>query len=49
MKAQFRTAGRLEVPVVLVWKGEGEPVDVQTEDERAEVPLEEVATWFSKR
>jgi histidyl-tRNA synthetase len=46
VKAQFRTAGRLEVPVVLVWKGEGLPVDVQTEDERARLPLEEVSNWF---
>ncbi|HUG07505.1 MAG TPA: histidine--tRNA ligase [Acidimicrobiia bacterium] len=49
VKAQFRTAGRLEVPVVLVWRGDGEPVDVQTEEERAQLPLEEVSVWFSKR
>jgi len=47
VKAQFRTAGRLEVPVILVWKGDGQPVDVQTEGERAELPLREVSTWFS--
>ncbi|MGD2060705.1 MAG: histidine--tRNA ligase [Acidimicrobiia bacterium] len=46
VKAQFRTAGRLEVPVVLVWRGEGLPVDVQTQDERTELPLEEVSNWF---
>ena len=46
VKAQFRTAGRLEVPVVLVWKGRGLPVDVQTEDERAHLQLEEVSNWF---
>lgn len=49
VKAQFRTAGRLEVPVVLVWRGEGQPVDIQTADERAELPLEEVSSWFSRR
>lgn len=49
VKAQFRTAGRLDVPVVLVWKGEGSPVDVQTEDGRSQLPLEEVSGWFSKR
>lgn len=49
VKAQFRTAGRLEVPVVLVWRGDGEPVDVQTEEEREQLPLEEVSVWFSKR
>jgi histidyl-tRNA synthetase len=46
VKAQFRTAGRLGVPVVLVWRGEGLPVDVQTQDERTELPLEEVSNWF---
>ncbi len=49
VRAQFRTAGRLEVPVVLVWRGDGEPVDVQTVDERAQLALEEVPVWFSKR
>lgn len=49
VKAQFRAATRLEVPVILVWKGEGQPVDVQTESERAELPLREVSTWFSSR
>jgi histidyl-tRNA synthetase len=49
VKAQFRTAGRLGVPVVLVWKGQGEPVSAQTEDERVELLLEEVSTWFRIR
>lgn len=47
VKAQFRTASRLDVPVILVWKGEGQPVGVHTEGERAELPLREVSTWFS--
>ena len=49
VKAQFRTAGRIEAPVVLVWKGEGVPVDVQTGEERSQIPLEEVSSWFSNR
>jgi histidyl-tRNA synthetase len=49
VKAQFRTASRLQVPVILVWKGDGQPVDIQTEGERAELPLREVSTWFSRR
>jgi histidyl-tRNA synthetase len=49
VKAQFRTAGRLEVPVVLVWKGAGMPVDVQTGEERTQLPLEEVSSWISNR
>lgn len=48
VKAQFRIARRLEVPVILVWKGDGLPVDIQTRDERAELPLQEVASWFGK-
>ena len=48
VKAQFRTAGRLEVPVVLVWRGEGSPVDIQTESERVQLPLEEVSLWFAR-
>ena len=46
VKAQFRTARRLQVPVVLVWRGDGHLVDVQTESERAELPLQEVSNWF---
>lgn len=48
VKAQFRTAGRLDAPVVLVWKGEGEPVDIQTRDGRAQRPVEEVSNWFNE-
>lgn len=46
VKAQFRAARRLEVPAVLVWRGDGHLVDVQTENERAELPLQEVSNWF---
>jgi histidyl-tRNA synthetase len=49
VKAQFRAAARLEAPVILVWKGEGRPVDVQAEGERAELPLREVSRWFTGR
>jgi histidyl-tRNA synthetase len=45
VKAQFRTARRIEVPV-LVWRGEGRLVDIQTSTERVELPLEEVSDWF---
>jgi histidyl-tRNA synthetase len=48
VKAQFRTARRLAAPVIVVWRGEGRLVDVQTESERAELPLEEVSSWFSR-
>lgn len=48
VKAQFRTARRQEVPVILVWRGE-DPVDVQTSDGRIDLPLEEVASWLNDR
>jgi len=46
VKAQFRTARRLGVPVILVWRGQGRLVDVQTDTERVELPLQEVPNWF---
>lgn len=49
VKAQFRTASRLEAPVILVWKGEGMPVDIQTQEERTQLPLEEVSNWFEEQ
>lgn len=49
VKAQFRSARRSGVPTILVWKGEGQPVDIQTEGGRAEIPLEEVARWFKEQ
>ena len=48
VKAQFRTASRLEVPVIIVWRGDGHLVDVQTEDERRELALEEVSNWLRR-
>lgn len=45
VKAQFRTAGRLDVPVVLVWKGEDLPLDAQTRKHREEVALDDVPVW----
>lgn len=49
VKAQFRAARRLHAPVILVWKGEGQPVDIQAGDERLDLPLEEVSDWFRAR
>ena len=46
VKAQFRSARRLGAPVTLVWKGEGELIDVQTANDRHAMPIEEVAGWF---
>lgn len=49
VKAQFRSARRVGAPVILVWKGDGHPVDIQTEDGRNEAPLEEVSSWLKSR
>lgn len=48
VKAQFRTAGRLDVPVILVWKGEGRPLDARTFDDREEVALDDVPLWVQE-
>jgi histidyl-tRNA synthetase len=48
VKAQFRHARRLGVPVILVWRGDGHLVDVQAEGERIELPLEEVSSWLRR-
>jgi histidyl-tRNA synthetase len=49
VKAQFRAARRLEAPAILVWRGGDGTVDIQTEDERVELALEEVAGWLINR
>ena len=49
VKAQFRSARRSGVATVFVWKGQGQAVDIQRQDERAEVPLEEVSRWFTEQ
>lgn len=49
VKAQFKAAARANAPVILVWKGDEEEVDVQTHDDRRQLPLEEVSTWLRGR
>ena len=48
VRAQFRSAKRLEAPVIVVWRGDGHLVDIQGKDGRAELPLEEVPSWFNR-
>lgn len=43
VKAQFRAARRMEAPVVLVYKGTDQPVDIQTAEDRTELQLGDVA------
>ncbi len=47
-KAQFRAARRMESPVIVVPRGD-DLVDVQTGDERVEIPLQEVSAWLKER
>ena len=49
VKAQFRSARKAGAPVTLVWKGEGELVDIQTEGDRAELALDALPGWFEDR
>jgi histidyl-tRNA synthetase len=46
VKAQFRAARRINAAITLVWKGKGEPIDVQTNTGRWDVALEEVSDWL---
>ncbi|MEE9177674.1 MAG: histidine--tRNA ligase [Acidimicrobiia bacterium] len=46
VKAQFRAARRVNAVITLVWKGKGEPIDVQTNTGRWDVALEEVSDWL---
>jgi histidyl-tRNA synthetase len=46
VKAQFRTARRLEAPVILVYKGDDQPIDVQWDEGRASVGLDSVAEYL---
>ena len=48
VKAQFKAARRSGCEVTLVWRG-SEPMDVQSEGERLELPLEAVADWLKER
>jgi histidyl-tRNA synthetase len=48
VKAQFRTARRLEAPVILVLKEDGS-IDAQTEGDRATLTLDEVPAWIEGR
>lgn len=49
VKAQFRTAKRLDTPVILVWRGAGQPVDVQSTGDRTELEFEDIPDWFRRQ
>lgn len=49
VKAQFRAARRINAASTLVWKGKGDPIDVQTQGDRRDVALEEVSDWLRGR
>jgi histidyl-tRNA synthetase len=49
VKAQFRAARRVNAAITLVWKGKGEPIDVQSQGGRLDVPLEKVSDWLRRQ
>jgi histidyl-tRNA synthetase len=49
VKAQFRAARRMGPTAIVVSKGDNGTVDVQTDDERVELPLQEVSRWLKDR
>lgn len=48
VQAQFRTARRIEAPVILVLQEEGS-IDAQTEGDRERLQVDEVASWLEAR
>jgi histidyl-tRNA synthetase len=46
VEAQFKTASRLGVPVVLVYSGGERPISVRTVEARLEMAVEDVAAWI---
>lgn len=48
-KAQFKMAARTGAPTTIIYHGPGQDVSVRIEDERYEVPLQEVGTWLTNK
>lgn len=48
-KAQFKTAARTGAPTTIIYHGPDTDVSVRIEDERHEVPLQEVAQWLKDK
>jgi histidyl-tRNA synthetase len=49
VKSQFKAAGRTGAPITIIYHGDDQDVSVRIEDERHEVPLQEVARWLTTR
>ncbi|MGH8950004.1 MAG: histidine--tRNA ligase [Acidimicrobiia bacterium] len=49
VKAQFRTAGRSRAAALVVLSVGGGDVDVRIDDERTQMPLDDVAAWLEGR
>jgi histidyl-tRNA synthetase len=49
VKSQFKAAGRTGAPTTIIYHGEDQDVTVRIEDERHEVPLQEVSRWLTTR
>ncbi|MEX2133940.1 MAG: histidine--tRNA ligase [Acidimicrobiia bacterium] len=48
-KAQFKAAARTGAPTTIIYHGPGQDASVRIEDERYEVPLQEVALWLTNQ
>lgn len=48
-KAQFKAAARTGAPTTIIYHGPDQDVSVRIEDERHEVPLQEVAQWLTDK
>lgn len=48
-KAQFKAASRTGAPTTIIYHGPDQDVSVRIEDERHEVPLQEVAQWLTNK
>lgn len=49
VKSQFRSATRTGAPVTLVFRGDGQPLDVRFDGERAEMGVSEFTRWMEMR
>jgi histidyl-tRNA synthetase len=49
VKSQFKAAGRTGAPITMIYHGDDQDVSVRIEDERHEVPVQEVPRWLTSR
>ena len=49
VKSQFKAAGRTGAPITMIYHGDDQDVSVRIQDERHEVPVQEVPRWLTSR